>query len=257
MLEWGLTPSSLLARTSGLLAAQIAIRHRHARCRLAWQPHLDNCRDFLARQITGDLTHNTAPRGHLVLLGSGHLNDFNLDFLQREFARITLVDIVHPIEIQIRAHLSKKRIQCVTADISGLHGSQSAATRAKSLEKLRHLLRGADWAVSSCLLSQLPLQTSAYRQAQDEEADTSQITHPLFAAHLRLLHEAPHALLITDTAQRTVKDGDWDSLLDDFPLPRPLAVWIWQIAPPGEHSDFPQRNEERLVEAFVFKQSEA
>ena len=34
--------------------------------------------------------------GQLVILGSGHLNDFDLPFLQTRFRRITLVDAVHP-----------------------------------------------------------------------------------------------------------------------------------------------------------------
>ena len=113
LLEWIATPCSWSARTNGLLAAQIGIRHRARRCRAAWKPHLDACRQFVAESVGPSPADET-----LTILGSGHLNDFDLEFLQRRFIKITLVDAVHPIEIQIRASVSRGRLRLITTDLS-------------------------------------------------------------------------------------------------------------------------------------------
>jgi hypothetical protein len=113
LLEWAVTPCPWFARRHGLLAAQIAIRHRAKRCRAAWNGHLEACKKFVTEAV-GSLPADE----NLVILGSGHLNDFDLAFLQRRFQNITLIDAVHPLEIQIRARFSSGRLRLRTADLS-------------------------------------------------------------------------------------------------------------------------------------------
>jgi hypothetical protein len=216
-IEWCVTPCPWFARRSGLLAAQIAIRHRAIRCRSAWKPHLDACRSFFSAAI------GSGPReGRVVILGSGHLNDFDLRFLQSRFEKLTLVDAVHPLEIQVRALISKGRIELRSTDLS-------------TPEKfIADLVAQSDWAISSCLLSQLPL----FARRGDSRS--------IFSRHLELLILAPRSILITDVAERTVGQAEWSSILDDFPLPPADAEWIWTIAPTGENGP---RAQERLVRA--------
>ena len=206
------------ARANGLLAAQIAIRHRASRCRTVWKPHLDACRKFVAETL------GTVPVDeNLAILGSGHLNDFDLEFLQRRFQKITLVDAVHPLEIQLRASFSRGRLRLITADLS----NPTAA--------IEDLVSGASWTISSCLLSQLPL--------------FSEVDSPtLLARHLDLLQKSPRAILITDVAKRHRPDSPRQSLLENHPLPHPAAEWLWLIAPPGESGP---ESEERLVQASL------
>jgi len=92
LLEWAVTPCPWFARRHGLLAAQIAIRHRAKRCRAAWNGHLEACKKFVTEAV-GSLPADE----NLVILGSGHLNDFDFAFLQRRFQNITLIDAVHPL----------------------------------------------------------------------------------------------------------------------------------------------------------------
>ena len=219
MLEWCATPCPWFARRSGLLAAQIGIRHRARRCGAAWMGHLDACRKFVAEALVrGDAG------GHLVILGSGHLNDCDLPFLQTRFRRIMLVDAVHPLEISIRARFSRGRLQTFAADLSRPSGA------------IEELVARSDWTVSSCLLSQLPLFSKSENSAE------------VIGRHLELLRRAPRSVLITDVAKRAIGGREWESLLENSPLPRADADWIWTIAPPGESGPV---GEERLVQAFA------
>jgi hypothetical protein len=220
LLEWIATPCSWFARTNGLLAAQIGIRHRARRCRAAWKPHLDTCRRFVAKSVGPSPADET-----LTILGSGHLNDFDLEFLQRRFIKITLVDAVHPIEIQIRASVSRGRLRLIATDLSSPNA------------EIEDLVSRSSWTISSCLLSQLPL-------FSHEDSPT------LLARHLTLLQKSPRAILITDVAKRCGPENDWQSLLENHPHPHPAAEWTWLIAPPGESGPEP---EERLVQACFFQ----
>jgi hypothetical protein len=224
LLEWIATPCSWSARTSGLLAAQIGIRHRARRCRAAWKAHLDACRQFVSESLGATPDDET-----LAILGSGHLNDFDLEFLQRRFKKITLVDAVHPIEIQIQAIFSRGRLCLIATDLSSPNA------------EIEDLVSRSSWTISSCLLSQLPL-------FSNEDSPT------LLARHLQLLQKAPRAILITDVAKRRGFDNGWQSLLKNHPLPHPAAEWTWLIAPPGESGPEP---EERLVEACLINPNPA
>jgi hypothetical protein len=218
LLEWIATPCSWFARTNGLLAAQIGIRHRARRCQAAWKPHLYACRQFVSEAVGPSSSDET-----LTILGSGHLNDFDLEFLQRRFKIITLVDAVHPIEIQIWARFSSGRLRLIATDLSSPNA------------EIEDLVSRSSWTISSCLLSQLPL-------FSNEDTPT------LLALHLAILQKAPRAILITDAAKRRGPDSDWQSLLENHPLPRPAAEWTWLIAPHGESGPEP---EERLVQACL------
>lgn len=217
LLEWAVTPCPWFARRNGLLAAQIAIRHRAKRCQAAWNPHLVACKKIVAEAV-GSLPAEE----NIVILGSGHLNDFDLGFLQRRFQNITLIDAVHPLEIQIRARFSSGRLRLLTADLS------------KPSAEIEDLVSRASWTISSCLLSQLPLFSTDHSPT-------------LFERHLALLQKSPRAVLISDVSKR-LGTGPWESLLANHPLPHPAAEWIWTIAPAGESGS---QTEERLVQAFV------
>ncbi len=217
LLEWAVTPCPWFARRHGLLAAQIAIRHRAKRCRASWNGHLEACKKFVAEAV-GSLPADE----NLVILGSGHLNDFDLAFLKRRFKSITLVDAAHPLEIQIRARFSSGRLRLLTEDLS------------KPSEEIEDLVSRASWTISSCLLSQLPLFST----------DPSPT---LIERHLALLRKSPRALLISDVSKR-LGTGPWGSLLANHPLPHPTAEWIWTIAPAGESGPLAV---ERLSHAFA------
>ena len=242
ILEWAITPATWLSRRSGLLAAQIAIRHRRSRCASAWQPHLDSCKAFVASHTE----RSDSSARHCVILGSGHLNDIDLAFLQKNFSLITLVDAVHPIEIQLRSLFSFGRLRLVTTDLSGMLAEPEPTSPLKLGPHLVALVSSADWVISSCLLSQLPLHAPCFKN----DSRHIESIHAVYAAHLNLLRQSRNAILITDTARRLDPDPIWHSLLHDFPLSAPSATWTWLLAPPGEKDS--DTGESRRVEAFAF-----
>lgn len=219
ILEWCVTPCSWAARRNGLLAAQIAIRHRARRCRDAWRSHLEASRAFIAQCV-----EECPERGSVVVLGSGHANDFDLAFLESRFERVVLVDAVHPVEMQIRARFSRGRFRLVVADISNPDGP------------IFELVAGAGLVVSACVLSQLSL------------FSTGRSVEPTVSRHLALLRRAWRWALVTDVAAREIGSKTWDWLIDPRPLPSPRAEWTWTIAPPGESGPV---GEERLVRAVA------
>ena len=183
---------------------------------------------------------------HCVILGSGHLNDIDLAFIQKNFSLITLVDAVHPIEIQLRSLFSFGRLRLVTTDLSGMLAEPEPTSPLKLGPHLVALVSSADWVISSCLLSQLPLHAPCFKN----DSRHIESIHAVYAAHLNLLRQSRNAILITDTARRLDPDPIWHSLLHGFPLPAPSATWTWLLAPPGEkHSN---SGESRRVEAFAF-----
>lgn len=243
LLEWCITPASMRARTSGLLAEQIAIRHRSLRCRRHWQPHLESCKNFLQRKL--------APGNHVAILGSGHLRDINLRHLKKQFSRISLVDVAHPLEVRLIALLSKGRIRLISGDLSGALQLREPSSAIFLEKNLRDSLEDADTLVSSCLLTQLALPCSKRWSERFSDADIAQTAQRIGQCHLDLLGDAKRALLISDSAQRYGND-DWSPLLPGLDLPSPSEKWIWDIAPAEEHELKGLGAEQRLVEASVF-----
>jgi hypothetical protein len=223
-MEWCATPASWHVRRQGFLAAQIAIRHRRRRCEGFWRSHLEASRRFIDDCVAVEAGGR---REHAVVLGSGHLNDISARFLDRAFRRITLVDVVHPIEVRLRCMVSRGRWRCVSTDLSDPE------------QQVVELVHNASWVFSTCLLSQLPLN------------HVEALAFNILDRHLELLRSARRSVLVTDTSKRFSAEEKWVGLLGGIKLPEPRKSWIWQLAPPGEHGNPGRGCEERLVEASV------
>lgn len=247
ILEWCMTPASLASRSSGLLAEQISIRHRAVRCREFWRSHLQACKKFVADHVVSG--------GHIVILGSGHLRDFDLIFLKKNFSRITLVDAVHPLEVRISALFSNGRIQVLQGDLSGALHAVDPDGPFPLESSLRRCLETADTLVSSCLLTQLALPASRRWQKRFSSDFVETGVRRIQQNHIDLLRKASAAVLITDTAQR-YGNGDWTPLLQKVDLPMPVGEWIWDIAPVAEHGFRELGHEQRRVAGFIFSNHE-
>ncbi|MEI8292610.1 MAG: hypothetical protein WCG66_01330 [bacterium] len=242
VLEWCLTPASLGARSSGLLAEQIAIRHRAIRCRRAWHTHLESSKKFVNRALV--------PGGCVAVLGSGHLRDIDLRYLKSHFERVLLVDVVHPLEVRWLALFSRGQVRLVSGDLSGALGLRNPSGSLELEEKLGDALKSADVLVSGCLLSQLALPAVKRWGGSYPEEVVAAAAQRIREFHLALLQSAPRAVLVTDTARRFGND-EWTPLFPTLPLTPPAESWVWNMAPPAEHGLKGVGAELRRVEAFV------
>jgi len=254
-IEWLVTPASSLARRSGLLAGQIAIRHRASRCRSLWHGHLQATRRFITSQVAALTPH---PQ-QVIVLGSGHLNDIDLDALLELADHVVLVDIVHPMEVRWRSFRAGGRIELLEADLSG--SLENALAGGKTLlpvdEAIRSRIMSADCVISVNILSQLPVGAhDLWAKSGCSEAEIEHLSNTIIKAHLELLHQSRHGLLISDQVARLrgLDDkgnsitGAWQDLLFGFALAKGDEEWIWQIASHAERGD--GYEEERKVVAM-------
>lgn len=246
LLEWCLTPASVRARASGLLAEQIAIRHRAARCRSEWQKHLEASREFVTRNL---------PAGNQVaVLGSGHLNDVDLRILKKKFERVTLVDAVHPFDVRFLTLFSKGRIRLFSTDLSGALHLKNPSDPLNFDVNLERVLKESDALVSTCVLTQLALPLRQRWKRRFSDGLVAFTVSRISQAHFDAVKESPSGILISDTARRFGQDP-WEELLPNLDRPAPEANWVWDIAPVREHGLAHLGGEQRLVEAFVFGKS--
>jgi hypothetical protein len=88
-----------------------------------------------------------SPGKTVAVLGSGHLHDVDIRSLKQNFERVTLVDMVHPLEVRLMSLFSRGRVGLVTADLSGaLHlenpsGAVALKTRHGDALDLRRFVR--------------------------------------------------------------------------------------------------------------------
>lgn len=228
LLAWALSlanPAPRHLRRLGYVRQSGLLHARSRRCRAAWAPHLHRARAVVARAAA-----DTRTRGLAVVLGSGLLDDVPLDALAGAFARVRLVDAVHPwpSRLAVRRHAN---VALITAEIgAGLAEPALAAACA-----------GADLVISANLLSQLPIVPTDLHAAQGRPAPSrlgARIVESHLAALDALSTRAERVCLITDTLQREMDRAgritDTLDLLHGVALPPPDSAWDWEIAPFGE-----------------------
>ncbi len=185
---------------------------RGERRRKAWAPHMSNARGLIDTGIDDLATRRT-----VVVLGSGPLFDIPLESLARTFARVVLVDRVHPASI--RPRLGRYR------NIDPIHRDLSPAAGADPLAFLE-TIADLDWVISANLLGAIADAAPAgmARQVVDSHLDG--------LARLRCT-----ATLIADLDYRVVnrhgvvrESGD---LLHGREVPRSGLRWKWEVAPFG------------------------
>ena len=125
------------ARRAGYVSDQLGIRKRFLRESGNWKSHLDNTRNFII-----EAARKTEKRTSVAVLGSGWLYDVPLDELSQMFETVTLVDIVHPEPVKVRA-ARMPNVRLVTTDLTG--GAVQQAMNAPSFQSF------VDWLPSAAL----------------------------------------------------------------------------------------------------------
>jgi hypothetical protein len=184
------------------------------RRRKAWAPHMSNARGLIDTGIDDLATRRT-----VVVLGSGPLFDIPLESLARTFARVVLVDRVHPASIGPRLK-RYRNVEISHRDLGMANGDALGFLDA---------IADLDWVISANLMSAL--------------ADAAAAGHARATVdrHLDRLASLPcPATLIADLDYRVVnRHGvvrDSGDLLHGREVPRNGLRWKWEVAPFGaEH----------------------
>lgn len=226
VLESLLTPCPRSARRLGYHTESVALGARRRRLRRAWAPHIAAARSFVERAI------GRAPAGgRAAVIGSGRLIEIPLARLLDHFAEVTLVDIVHPWPVRLRAAVDK-RIRLIEVDVTGV-------ARGLAREELpNHAppdIGEFDLALSANLLSQLPLLLVDHVP----EAERGDFARTLVATHWDWTRSLAPAVALFSDAESIRSDPargieQRDSTLWGFEPPPADEAWEWNLAPAPE-----------------------
>ncbi len=209
-----------------------------SRCRLAWQPHLENTRKLIIESAEGCERHGTA-----LVVGTGLLFDIPVAELARMFERVLLVDIVHlwaPRQL-VQKFDNVELIECdITDVVERVYRSACDGQLPRLSTTPPNLFHdmNIDLAVSVNILSQLPVLPNAFlsRRIMDyNEQEVSKFSRHLTEDHLDWLSGFQgRACLIADLERlfckghRVVKrqGSQWG-----VRLPQGFNDWYWNLAP--------------------------
>lgn len=229
-------PDSLAvaARRAGYVSDQMGIRTRFLRENGNWQSHLDNTRRFIVEAAT-----HTAGRQSVAVLGSGWLYDVPLEQLSQMFENVTLVDIVHPEPVKLKA-AKLPNVSLVCADLTG--GAVMEAARAESFSQFADWLPQAkpalnfsdfDLVVSVNLLNQLDILLCDYLKERFAVAESEllKVRQMVQQQHISWLPKQ-HSCLITDYMQidRPVSGASQTEtklVYADMSDLKPFEEWEW------------------------------
>jgi len=229
------TPCAKPFRAMGYLHELIAIGARHRRCRRAWAPHLEACRELIENAAA-----NVEAKGKVVVLGSGHLLDIPLAFLASNFNEVVLVDICH-LRNTRKLQKTFPNLHFVEADISGVvdQFSERLSGDLPEPEIGKTIFEGADYVISSNLLAQLPIAPLLKLRGFDQDVQDS-FARSIIDNHLALLQNLNCPVtLITETMRLFSDDGQTLGKTDPLygaPLNYEGEEWWWDLAPRPEIS---------------------
>ena len=244
ILEWlqsVTTPAPRHIRSLGLVHEAIAIEARYKRCHRAWASHLLNSRNQILATASELETRN-----QVIILGSGGLHDVPLEALSETFTNVALWDVVHTRRVRSIA-AGFANVTCQTLDVTGLCEAFDGWLRGhRELPPEpavpANLPTGTpDLVISLNLLSQLPVQMVARATAKGRGDKLGNFADTVMRCHVEWL-KALHCrvLLITDLERRYAKASitEVEDAVPQLDCGRPLADWLWEVAPPGESTQY-------------------
>lgn len=235
-IEWLLCPGSRVGRTLGLDREAVAIAARYRRRRADWAPHLAATRAAVLESAGA-----CAERGTALILGSGACLDVPVAELAERFARVVLVDALHPRSAK-RLAKALGNVRLVEADITGLTGKARAGRGGLPDVPVPDLTFGwkPDFTASVNLASQLPIPLSRLLDVRLDATAYARLGRAVVESHVRALSRLPgRVCLICDLTWEKVTGATVAEVRDALVgavLPPPDRTWIWTIAPRPEES---------------------
>ncbi len=248
-------------RKYGYLSRLIALEFRAKRCRSAWAPHLQRCRDIILTAADLTLRKDTC-----VVVGSGLLLEVPLDALAQRFGRVYLVDIFHMPSVR-RAAKHHGNVSLLTGDITGVFAAikegRAPGTHVPAPPaKIPHLTE-ADLVVSCNCLTQLagPFIAIFGQSPTFSDLDADKLAYQIMSNHAHAIATGARGvgLIITDVERHVLTGVHTDERIDLLKAlklpPAPTHThneeWNWRIAPRGE--DSPGHDIEHVVAARIYE----
>ncbi len=257
ILEWLeslFTPAPKISKKMGLVYHSVALKYRYNRCKKAWAPHIEKCQNLITQQVA-----KLEKTDSLVILGSAHLHEIPKEILESKFKSVTLVDLVHPLEVRFWAR-KRPHIKLVEMDLSGilekLATLNTPAELLKELKKTANFYFEADLIISSNLISQLHLIALGYfakKRLFLTDSDKDHLGTAFSEHHLRSLQNCKGDVLLYGDRQTIYRDKDGKEVYrGHYPLQIKgfefIEKWKWNIAPLGEYSK--SESIEMIVESY-------
>jgi hypothetical protein len=226
-----ITPAPEYIKKMGYLREAIAIEARAKRCKNAWQPHLDKCKELIATAVG-----NLRPQSNIMIVGSGGLHDVPCGILLSKGHNITYVDVIHFPQVIKK----NKEFDFITRDITGLIEPLYEAIKIGKRVKADppwEPIKTPDLIISLNLLSQLAMKLVEYAEHHGEDLGIL-FTDNVIKAHVQWLqNQNKRVLLISDIHWEYWASGkisETVTFLPDIGLKSPDESWYWDIAPKGE-----------------------
>ncbi|WP_316978399.1 hypothetical protein [Shumkonia mesophila] len=226
------TPCPRPLRRLGYLGQVIGTQSRFRRCRSAWAPHLENCRQAILEAARSVADHRKA-----TVLGSGLLLDVPLAELAATFEEVALVDVLHMRSAR-RAAARFPNVRLVEADVSGVIARLADPSGTPPSLDLPE--GDADFVVSANLLTQLPYLPCRWlrRRKVISPDGIDAFGRALMRQHLQSLARlAGRVCLITEVEHRLCDGPDTVQTFDPLrglKIGLPTREWLWDIAPRPE-----------------------
>lgn len=225
------------------------IINRYIKVDGAWDPHLENSRNFILDCVRDRNYKDVA------VYGSGWHLDLPLEQLSRLCNHVWLYDLVHPRQI---LHKIKKfkNVTSVTADVSGVlkdvyefvRSHRSHAERSRNIFRPEYpstpfgVTVPPHFAISLNLLSQIGDLVTGYlsHHVSLSEPEADDLAATLQESHLKLMMQQP-SCLITDVREvwydRDDKPCKTKQLIKcSLPVGKRSATWQWDFDPLAEYN---------------------
>ncbi len=225
--------------------------NRYFRESANWQSHLDNTHKAIIDFSQGK------QNGSCVVFGSGWWLDIPIDFLQKHFREVHLIDISHPMQIQKKAE-KLPNVNLTTLDISGVMKpiwEYTSKHRKKSeFNKIIEIISSAnpiadtpfadaDYFISANMMSQLNVFISPHlaKRTNLAEGEVRQIQDLIHKKHLEFLPKGK-SCLVTDYREICTPKGTSSAITRDlinieFPKPAEMRKWKWHFDLNGNYKN--------------------
>jgi hypothetical protein len=218
------------------LKSAVGLWARGKRCRKSWATHEENSKQFIVGEVA-----KLKQRRTCVVLGSGLLRDVPIELLAKTFDTVVLIDIAHLNAARMKVSKLKqaRNVKFIHRDVAEID-SWMAGETFEPMAFLRDV-PFLDLVISANLLSQIGIAAENQLEKAGRASEVETLVPQIIKGHLDRLSSLPcKTLLVSDISFAAInRQGEFiadHDLMYGVEIPKPDAMWTWQVAPLGELS---------------------